>query len=326
MKSYPLGDRARLVERILFVEGVTRSGKFLVSNVLSGISNVEHFQYHSIFEHVPFLESFGKISRETATSLLQVQFDNTAYDLMVGRGLNFRLSDKSSVVQSPRFADYLQRCLSSDDTEVMAKLQSDPPYLPYVMHEVLPFIDLFFSFLPELRVVRLDRHPLDLCFSWLQRGWGGRWGTDPKGFVIPFKKGKGLVPWFALDWAEDYADVSAEERVVRSIATIAQRSEDRWTRLAASEKEKVFQLRYEDLVVSPDAEVDRLAKFLQQPVLPSMEMIKKREKLPGKEPSSGRTDRREALAKGLSKKTLNVLDEMSQAYEAKARQGHPHFS
>src|SRR3989344_7801208 len=108
-KKINVGEKAPLVENLLIIEGITRSGKFLLANILSGIEEIEPVQYSGLLEQIPFLVSFGLIEQNTAKQLLRCEVDMRCYEMLIGRNLNYRLSDKSSIYNIPNYRKFLAR-------------------------------------------------------------------------------------------------------------------------------------------------------------------------------------------------------------------------
>ena len=84
----------------IIVDGIGRSGKFFLGKILCGLENIEYFQYVSVLEHIPYLYRLGFINEDAAISLLQVNADEHFYNMLVGRNINLRFDDGSSVINS----------------------------------------------------------------------------------------------------------------------------------------------------------------------------------------------------------------------------------
>ena len=126
--KHKASKRKPLVKNLLLLEGHTRAGKFLLGKVLDGFEQIEHFQYVGLIEQLPFLERLGCISRDAAMSLLQIAVDENAYHLRIGRNLNFRNSDSSSLLKSFFLDRYIPRAFESDNPEIVQEFKKTKRY------------------------------------------------------------------------------------------------------------------------------------------------------------------------------------------------------
>ena len=199
-----VGKRKVLVDNLLIIEGITRAGKFLLANLMPAFDGIEPIQYHGLLEEIPFLEKFGFIDRATAQEILRCEIDLHTYDMLIGRNLNHRKSDKSSIFNHPQSEAYLARTDEPDGDAAIRKFYKQNPYCLYIMHELMPNIGICFDTFPTMRVLSIRRSPLDLVYSWHCRGNGHRYGIDPKVFVITLDSPHGPIPWFAAEWKKNY--------------------------------------------------------------------------------------------------------------------------
>lgn len=281
MKSgIKIGTRAKLVKKLLIVEGITRAGKFLLANLLKGFEDVEPVQYYGLLENIPFLEQFGLIDRKTAQEILHCEIDTHAYEMLIGRNLNHRKSDKSSVYNTLDPQEYLRRADEPDGDAALAKFRKRKPYSFFIAHELMPFISLYFNTFPEMKLISLRRSPMDLVYSWYRRGHGRRWGNDPKIFQIVFGGPRGPLPWFATGWPENYYELGEMDRIIGSLETIIRRGEKSRRRLSPARKRRILFIKYEDILAQPQEVVDAIGKFLNLKKRRQLSLILKKEKLP----------------------------------------------
>ncbi len=311
-----LYKRERLVDNVLLIEGITRAGKFLMGNILDGFEGVEHYQYLGLLEHMPFLERLKFINRAVAKAIIQCQIDNNAYDLMVGRNINFRFDDKSSIYNSPRLKEYVQRTLNGDGDDIVKAIQQHGSYFTYIVHEVFPNIMLYFDIYPDCKVVRIDRDPIDLVYSWYNRGWGRRWGQDLKDFSLSIKGGNGKpLPWFIYRNIDEYEKANEMNKVIISIASIAEMGREAYNSFNDGQKKRIHMLTFENLVAHPDEEIKRLSAFLGRKPLPGMDIIKARAKIPDAHPREARGKKINSIKQKSSPEYFSRLMQLEEGYE-----------
>lgn len=283
--KFNIGHRRSLVKNLLLAEGIGRAGKFLLANVLAGIDGIEPVQYKPVLEYIPLLEKFGFIENRAAKELLQAEIDMACYEMLIGRNLNSRRSDKSSIFNNPDWRQYLKRSKALDGDPALVEFYKKRPYSLFILHDdnASPFSSLYFRLFPNLKIISIWRSPLDLVFSWYQRNLANRLGQDPKtgGVFLADKNGK-PIPWFMAGRKENYYSLPLMDRTIIFICEMFKQCDSSYKKLSASDKKKVCFVRYEDILMRPKPAVKKMAKFLGKKVLPEMEKILKNERLPVK--------------------------------------------
>lgn len=311
-----VAEKAYLVDNVLFLNGITRAGKFLLGKVISVLERVEHFQYVSILEHLPFLVRLGFIEEEAAIASMRVNVDEHAYNMAIGRNLNFRFTDASSLYNAPDFDGYLSRSLSADIQLLLEKFKNSKRLPCFIIHESLQDIPLFYKAFPAIKIIDLNRHPVDLISSWFRRGWGHRHGEDPLSFAPVFDGVKGALPWYATSWKEEYEAMSDADRVIKSVATLIEMGNKAYEKLSAIEKQKILRITYEELVENTPAVVEKMSSFLDMPAKESLPIVMKREKIPRKISLESRREKLLELEQTASKDKIELLYDLSKRYEA----------
>lgn len=266
--------------RLVLVDGLTRSGKMLTAKLVSNFKGMEYFQAFDAVDHIPILWRLGKLDDDTARAFLRMQLDAAIYYRVLGRNLNTRESDSSSVLNALNHEDYTRRAMDTDTGGALDRFTAEGRSPVFFTHEVLPNIELFFSITDDLKVIDPMRHPVDLAYSWLQRGWGERWGDDPLAFVPTLDVDGKAAPWFAADWARDYLALSPMDRVIKGILTLLDLFRETVDGLTPEQRNCIHFYSYEHMLAEPKAQIDKMASFLDTEPLDGMDGIITREKLP----------------------------------------------
>ncbi len=315
--SLRLGSRTPLVKDLLIVEGISRSGKFLLANILNGLSGIEPVQYHGLLEHIPFLLESGFLTKEVAKELLRCEIDTHCYEMAIGRTLNHRRGDKSSIYNVPEPEKYLHRGEEPDGDEALKRFYKSKAYSFFILHELMPNIKVYLETFPGIKVVSLERSPVELVASWYKRGLAKRLGDDPKLFIIPFKDASGPYPWYIAGQTKRYAKASEMDRVIMSITTLMERSRASYKKLSPSQKAKMLSVRYEEILANPNQLVKKLQKFLNRPVTAEMAQILVRERLPNAESAKAKESKIAEIKTLASPENYKKLMVLEAAYQAK---------
>ncbi len=92
--------RNNKVENVLLVDGITRTGKFFLAKIVSEFKEIEFFQYLQVLEQVPYIYGIGGMHKDAAIALIKSTVDYGVYNQILGRNLNHRVLDRSSIFNS----------------------------------------------------------------------------------------------------------------------------------------------------------------------------------------------------------------------------------
>jgi len=243
--------KAPVTPRLVVVDGLTRSGKMLTAKLVSNFHRMEYFQAFDPVDHIPILWRFGKLDDHTARAFLRMELDSAIYYRALGRNLNLRRADSSSLHLALNHDEYQRRANDPGNDGVMENFNRERRCPVFFTHEMLPNVDLFFSIYDDLRVVEPVRHPVDLAHSWFRRGWGQRWGVDPLALTPTLETPGGPVPWFAADWPEEYLAATPVDRTIGCILTVLDLVRQTCDRMGPERRQRVHFFSYERLLTEP---------------------------------------------------------------------------
>lgn len=265
--------------RLVLVDGLGRAGKMLMAKLVSNFRRMEYFQASEPIEHIPILWWLGKLDDETARSFLRIELDAAIYNRAIGRNLNSRKFDSSSVQLAIDHEEYARRASDPNVDRVMERFNDAGRTPLFLTHEALPHIELFLPIVSDLCVIEVVRHPVDLVSSWYRRGWGVRYGADPVAFALTIAHGDRPVPWFAAGWAEEYLALSPMDRVIRSVRTLLDMTLEAYDNLPPDQRRQIHFVAYERLLAAPEREIAATATFLETEPMDGMPEILEREGL-----------------------------------------------
>lgn len=314
-KKITIGKRKTLVENLLLIEGITRAGKFLLANLMPALNGIEPVQYHGLLEEIPFLEKFGFIDRKTAQEIIRCEIDLHTYDMLIGRNLNHRKSDKSSIFNNPKSETYLARTDEPDGDAAVQRFQKQNPYCLYIAHELMPNIGIYFDAFPRMKVLSLQRSPLDLVYSWYHRGGHGhRWSDDPKIFVMVLASPHGPIPWFSAEWKKNYYKLSEIDRIIMAMETLVGKGNMTYKNLSARHKKQILFVCYEDILEHPDPVIKKIGKFLKKTPSKQLKKILASEKLPNTIDPAAKNQRLKEIQEHASRNMFRKLLIMEKEY------------
>lgn len=280
MPDLKIYARRNFADELLIIDGITRSGKFMLSHVVGAFEGVEFIQYPILLDNLPYLVRFGKLSFEACKILLQTDLDYAAYNMMIGRSLNTRRRDITSVYNSVESAALLARAEREDEPAMVAEFLAAKRLPLFFCHEGLCNMGVILGSLPKAKVIHILRDPAAIALSWHKKGYGRRWGADPKIVSIAFETEHGTVPWYATDAAKDYAEAGEMERVVLCIDRIMKMSREGFEALTPAQKKQILFLSFEAFTADPEPGLGKVEHFIGKRRHSGLPSVLARERLP----------------------------------------------
>ena len=235
----------------------------MMGPILASFARVEIERVEEIIEYIGALHRMGKISQDAAVALLKMETDMQLYNSTIGRNINFRFADHSSVWKNPNRLRFFKRLVTRDGSAAVQRIIQEQPIYQNQTHDQLMNFDIHYaSFGERLRILEMIRHPVDLIDSWLRRGWGDRFGTDPLALTFCFSYKGQDVPYYALGFEELYLDSTPLGRVIHMIARLWDDSTSAYYSLPPEKQRQVLIISFEDFAQRPHSYLDPLSKFL----------------------------------------------------------------
>ena len=182
---------------VVLIDGITRTGKTMLSPILTSLENVELHRIETNFDRIPRLYKLKKITRDAAVACLRLEMETKLYESMISRSINFRKSDNSGVFNQIKPFKYLKRLFAPEGDVVVEKILKEKPIFQVQTHDILGINSIYFdAFGKSLRIIEMLRHPIDSIFGNCRRGYGKREADDPRIFSLNILHGKKLVPWY----------------------------------------------------------------------------------------------------------------------------------
>ena len=123
-----------LIKNMLLIDGLGRSGKTALVQILPSLRNTEHVDYVYGLEQVLAGVSLGHISQNFGTAYATLMLNEKGYDKLISRSVNFRKTDYSGVPNSYKFNEYKKRLLIKDGDSIVNKLKNYSPSFLFCTH------------------------------------------------------------------------------------------------------------------------------------------------------------------------------------------------
>ena len=264
-----------LNKNIIIIDGLSRAGKFYLGKLISGIKELEYFTASSEIERLIQSGLTNIISEQDASALIAISVNEEIYNRAIGRNLNSRSDDGSSILNSWEKEKYFARQERKPGWDAVQKILDKNRHSVFLLHQSLMALEIIKNAIPNHRIINIRRHPVDLVFSWIQRGWGHRYsGGDPLNYDLIFQYAytDSYLPYFAIDWSEEYLQANEYDRVVKSVIYLTEKESNAIDRC----EDTICHVYYDHLVNNTKKEIGKICGFLKkQPHDNIAELIKK---------------------------------------------------
>ena len=147
--------------KVIITNGFNGSGKTLVAPLVSSMKNVElmSFAYELVWAS-SFLYS-NQLDHKAYKEFVKMFVDHSIYNMTMGRSVNCRPSDLSSIFRNNNRFKYIIRMFSKGDNEVPQQIINNHPVLSLVTCHLLPFYKNLANILRDrLLFIETVRDPL----------------------------------------------------------------------------------------------------------------------------------------------------------------------
>ncbi len=315
-----LAPRESYVDQIIIVDGIMRTGKFLHDAVVSSLERCEMWQQYPMLDAIPYLWRLGIMSTDTARTLIQREVDMHFYYTLLGRRVNFRYDDRSSIWHHHDPREYFQRIFMKEEAEILENIEDKNRIFTLSGHDMLCNVEIMFQAYPNLRMVAARRHPLDIIYSWHMKDWGNRIGTERRSLWLAFEGPTGPIPWHACEWAEKYESLSAMDRVIYSVGWLLEEAAKSYAALSAERQSRIFQAPFEWVVTDPQAYVAKLCEHIGTEPSAATPRILTEERIPRVLQKSDLEDRITEIKAHASAEAFDYALQLGEKYEEECGQ------
>jgi hypothetical protein len=280
-KKVSLFRTQKLWDKIVLVDGLGRSGKSVLLPVLASFKDFDMERIEFIYDKIAVLSSLGKITKDAAVILLQTETDSKLYESQVGRNMNFRFSDHSSVFHNPSTFELIRRLFKKDGLERVDDILRKKPVFQIMTHNILGSIDIFFdAFDDNVKILEIVKHPIDQVYSQYKRGWGSRQTNDPRSTEITVKSGNGAIPWPAIYVNEDYNAMEPLDRIISINEVLLRRNLEKYKELEINRKNQIMWILFDDFVTHTEKNLKYIEDFVGKKRTVKTKLQLKKERCP----------------------------------------------
>lgn len=296
------------ISKIYGICGPTRSGKIIACKIISSFKNFEKINLDPLWEQANLLFGLRKINQEAAIYLLRRGFSVLSYNLSLGRELNFRKKDYTSIYNYRNPSLYLKRAkFQKEGDQVFNKKIIKKMNIPIMIHWGIVYSKLLFKSFPNIKLIRMVKNPVEIVFSWLNKNYGGSFYSNPRANTLTIKYLNQLLPFQAYGWEKKYLKLSKVNRVASIIIKYQKLENKIYNSLSEKQKKSICIVNFDNLCQNPLSEVSKLEFFLKAKKTNFTKKILKNEHLPRKKNKNQIFEKKKYLKRVLNKKIFEDL-------------------
>ena len=304
--------------QIIIIDGQGRSGKNLISVLLSTMNHVEKMRLDGQFDYLPRYHNLGKMSKDAIITALRTEADEKLFNTIIGRDVNFRLSDYSGVMKQGKRLQYFKRLFFMSDDSAVKLLEEGKIIFQEMTHDALHLADIYFeAFNKRLKMIHVFRDPIGNIFEQNLRNFGTRIGTDPRELQLSYKWKNQTIPLMAMGMEEDYLMANSTERLVMMVSAMYYKNIQGFKILDEEHKNNVLFIEFEDFVQYPQNYLNKIENFVGSNFGKNFKRILNRENCPRIIDPSERENRINTIKNNISKKYEILLDKLINDYDNK---------
>ena len=184
-------------QKTVFIDGLTRSGKSIFTNIIPSFKNVEQTEYVFDFEQLLAAYYCKQIKFDYLKAHIHNHFLEKGYNKLLSRSVNFRPGDQTGVANYAFKEISIKRLKKKDGDNNLRDLLNSKNIFLYQTHDMMlhakPLIQLGLN----LKILEIYRNPFDLICDWIKENFISRFTKDIRFWfpIIKFNNGlKGI--WY----------------------------------------------------------------------------------------------------------------------------------
>ena len=156
------------LEKFILVTGTNSSGKSMVSPIVASLQKVEMLRKIYYLDQLAILNFFEKLSLKTSKFIANHILDLSYYEQLIGRNMNFRHSDETSVDMSKDPNLYEKRLKIKRGKNVLKFHKAQKTHMLLDTHNAVWFNKFWLNLgIRNLKIINISRNPIDVANSWI---------------------------------------------------------------------------------------------------------------------------------------------------------------
>lgn len=305
-------------KKIVFVDGLARSGKSLVGPIVSSFDKTYPLQHQILIDNLIPLLANNSISKEACKTLVGLFLNQNIYYLNISRCINLRPGDNSSIVKDKNYKIFLKNLRINEGDYIIDKIKKDN-FLPIFMsHDLLSYAYCLEKINLNYRIIYVLRNPIDNIYSFYSK-YDKRYEKEkyninnPRFFSLSAKKNKKLLPYYAYTNSNYFLKLNNAEKAAYYYLHSIKKSISSYKKIK-NKKSKILLVRFDDMTQDHLKTLNKLSKFLGLKKSKHTNKALKNEKVPRKKDLQIKMKKKDILRKVIRPSIFRQLEKYEASY------------
>ena len=241
-----------------YISGLHRSGKSLLTAIIPSIEKTGLINKEPLLNLLPNMYANNEISLKSASYLVRYVQSNTNYSNFIGRRLNQKYTDETSIYNHMNFKKYLEKISLKNKLKIPQNLKENEISF-YDIHNMLCNLKFWTRTNDNFKLINIDRNPIDLVYSWYENKFG-TYKDSTINQLLLYKEKNILVPTYAQKWKKKFVKMKELDRIIEIINEQIITSDINYK--SYKKNTKILRIKYEDVLVNPLENLEIINKFL----------------------------------------------------------------
>ena len=241
-----------------YISGLHRSGKSLLTAIIPSIEKTGLINKDPTLNLVPAMYVNQEINLESAKYLVRYIQSNINYSNFIGRKINQKKNDETSIYNHMNYQKYLKKIKSKFMIEDPVR-SKDKETSFYDIHNMLVNLKFWRQTDNNFKLINIDRNPIDLAYSWYKNKFGS-FSESPINQLLIYKLNKTLVPTYANKWKNKYIKMKKLDRIIEILNQQINASNSNYKYY--KKNTKILRIKYEDILIKPLKNLVKINNFL----------------------------------------------------------------
>ena len=252
------------ISDIVFVSGLARSGKVLACALISSFDNVDKVSVNFSLEQTPCLTFLNKIPYDTSTFILKSGLNLMVYDNSIGRNVNFRPKDFTSISNYKDPIDYMKRLTKDEGDKALLRIRSENLLTLMMVHNGLWHANMWFDSVPHLKFIHVGRNPVEIVYSWMLKKYDGEFSikNNSRDTIPTFLYKDQILPYYVYGWEDLYLSLSKVDKIIYMIDKIREHHKITFESLTEDRKKRILFIKHSDMLKNTSQVLSEVSNFI----------------------------------------------------------------
>tara|TARA_B100000242_G_scaffold93974_1_gene64081 strand:+ start:11750 stop:12715 length:966 start_codon:yes stop_codon:yes gene_type:complete len=304
-------SKKTFLKNLILVTGTHTSGKSMISPIIASLNDVEMLRKIYYLDQIAMMNFFKAVSPKAAKFLGNHILDLSFYEQLIGRNMNFRYEDETSVTVSKNPNFYKKRLKIKRGPEVIKYHHKRKTYMLLDTHDGVWFNKFWYSLcIQNLKIINISRNPIDIVNSWVNADLG----QAEKQLLcqIPLIKEKKKLKPFYLYKNLKNKKLNKNEIIIEMVCTCVEEELRNYEKI--KKNKNIIRIDFDNFAKYTNFYLKKITKFIGKQKTKYTAKILKRERLPRKIHQFERLKKLNKIKKKVKKKFVYKLLNLEKKY------------